>query len=59
MDKQDLTAKHILPVFVILFMFVLMASRGEGKPGGGSDTISVRSVGEWPRKSTWLSCSEV
>ena len=32
MDKEDLTPKHVLPVFVILFMFVLMAVRGESGP---------------------------
>jgi hypothetical protein len=32
MDKNDLTNKHLLPVFVILALFVLMAWRGEVAP---------------------------
>jgi hypothetical protein len=32
MDKNDLTTKHLLPVFVILALFALMAWRGEVAP---------------------------
>ena len=42
MDNNGLTTKHVLPAFIVLALFALMAWRGEAAPT------------EWsPRKAEW------